>query len=100
MDKATKWLVEQYENPRAAYTTAEWALMSGMPSRRVYRWLIRKKLIQPKKKAPGKEDVPREKREEHVVTRDAVQRAWPDFWRSIRWRLADIMERSTSKTKV
>lgn len=91
MDKATKWLVEQYESPRAAYTTAEWALMSGMPSRRVYRWLIRKKLIRPKRKTASKEGEPRQ---EHVVTRDAIQGAWPDFWRSIRRRLADIAERA------
>lgn len=85
MDKATKWLVEQYENPAAAYSVAEWAQMAGMPSRRVYRWFVTKKLIM---QAEGK------KQRHHMVSRDAVQGTWADFWRSIRRRLADVVERA------
>lgn len=86
MDKATKWLVEQYQDPAAAYSTEEWARMAGVPTKRVYRWFVRKKFIEPRTKG--------EEREEHVVTRDAIQGRWPDFWRSVRRRLADIAERS------
>lgn len=86
MDKATKWLIEQYNNPAAAYTSAEWARMAGQPTQRITRWFVRRKLIiRSKVKKEG----------HHVVTRDDVQRVWPDFWRSVRRRLADLVEKAS-----
>lgn len=85
MDKATAWLVQQFESPAAAYSTAEWARMAGLPTSRVTRWFERRGLVE---RTKGK------KAQHHLVSRDAVQARWPDFWRSIRRRLADLAERA------
>lgn len=83
MDKTTTWLVAQYRRPAAAYSTAEWAKMAGLPTARVTRWFERRGLVV---RSKGR------KQGHHTVSRDALQDRWPDFWRSIRRRLADLAE--------
>lgn len=80
-EKALAWLRRQLDHPRAAYTTAEWARLSGVPTYRVVRWFVKKKIIE---RGDGSH---------HEVTRDEVQQAWPAFWRSIKRRIGELSDR-------
>jgi hypothetical protein len=79
MPEDLDWLREQYQRPKVAYKTAEWARLAGLPRHKVVRWFVKKGII---KRGDGSH---------HDVTRDEVQQRWPSFWRSIRRRIADLL---------
>jgi hypothetical protein len=79
-DKNLRWLRKQFADPKAAYTSREWARMAGRETRQIVRWFVKKEIVE---RGAGSE---------HVVTVDEVERVWPDLWRSIRRRLGRLIE--------
>lgn len=82
--------------PQPFYNMREWVTLTGLATRRLRRAFLRHGIIS---SSANGVDGSRSRRPHHVIALETVKAKWPELWREVRRRVAQLIEHAEADVR-